>query len=247
LETSLSTNEPPTIGVPPKPWGLPAIAAGLALPLLLWAASVATAIVQGDIEDATDGEIATGLVLTIILDVVLIGLAAFLSIRRYRLGWGALGLQPFDKRLWWLPAATAGGALVGIIVYGAVLQLIGADAATPQQDDLEPIFQSRVLLPLTGIAVLIMAPLAEEIFFRGFIFGGLVRPLGVPAALAVSGLIFGVFHITDVASLGVVLPFSLIGVLFAWLYYRSGSIWPSMAAHFLFNVVGFAAGAAAGS
>lgn len=243
----MTVTDPPTIGVPPKPWGPPAVAAGLALPLLLWGASLAAAIAQGDIEDATDGEIAAGLVLTIILDFVLIGIAAWLSIRRYRLGWGELGVRAFDRRLWWLPAVAAGGALVGIITYGAVLQLVGADAASPQQEDLEPIFQSRAILPLTGFAVLIMAPLAEETFFRGFVFAGLIRPLGVPGAMLASGVLFGLFHITGVDSIGLILPFSLIGALFAWLYYRSGSLWPNIGAHFLFNVVGFAAGAAAGS
>lgn len=246
METSLPATQPPTIGVPPRPWGLPAVAAGLALPLLLWAASLAAAIAQGELEDATDGEIAFGLVLTIILDFALIGIAAWLSIRRYRLGWGALGLRPFDRGLWWLPVVAAAGALLGIITYGAVLQVIGADAASPRQEDLEPIFESRTILPLTGFAVLVMAPLAEEIFFRGFIFGGLIRPLGVTGAMVASGVLFGIFHITSVETLGVVLPFSLIGALFAWLYYRTGSLWPSMGAHFLFNVVGFAAGAAAG-
>jgi hypothetical protein len=246
METSLPATQPPTIGVPPRPWGLPAVAAGLALPLLLWGSSLAIAISQGELEDATDGELAFGLVLTIILDFALIGIAAWLSIRRYRLGWGALGLRPFDRRLWWLPVVAAAGALVGIITYGAILQALGADAASPRQEDLEPIFESRTILPLTGLAVLVMAPLAEEIFFRGFVFAGLIRPFGVTGAMVVSGVLFGIFHITSVETLGVVLPFSLIGALFAWLYYRSGSLWPSMGAHFLFNVVGFAAGAAAG-
>jgi len=246
METSLPAAQPPTIGVPPRPWGLPAVAAGLALPLLLWAGSLATAVAQGELEDATEGEIAFGLVLTIILDTALIGIAAWLSIRRYRLGWGALGLRPFDRGLWWLPPVAAAGALLGIITYGVILQAVGADAASPRQEDLDPIFESRTILPLTGFAVLVMAPLAEEIFFRGFIFGGLIRPLGVTGAMVASGVLFGIFHITSVDTLGVVLPFSAIGALFAWLYYRSGSLWPGMGAHFLFNVVGFAAGAAAG-
>jgi len=242
METLLPAAQPPTIGVPAKPWGLPAVAAGLALPLLLWGGSLAAAIAQGDIEDASDGEIAFGLVLTIVLDFALIGIAAWLSIRRYRLGWSQLGLRPFDRRLWWLPPVAAAGALVGIITYGAILQALDAGGAAPNQD-LDPLFRSEILLPLTGFAVLVMAPLAEEIFFRAFIFAGLIRPLGLPGAMVASGVLFGLFHITSVDTLGVVLPFAVISMLFAWLYYRSGSLWPAIAAHFLFNVVGFIAGA----
>jgi len=246
METSLPAGQPPVVGVPPKPWGLPAVLGGLALPLLLWGGSLAVATSQGPAEDISDGAIAAGLIVTIILDFVLIGLAAGFSLWRHKLSWRDLGLRAFDRRLWWLPPVAAAGALVGIIVYSSVLIGLGADSAAPNQDDLESIFQSRALLPLTGVAVVLMAPLAEEIFFRGFVFAGLLRPFGVAGAMLASGLLFGLFHVTSGDTLGVVLPFALIGVLFAWLYYRSGSLWPNILAHLLFNVVGFAAGAAAG-
>ena len=246
METSLAAPEPPVVGVPPKPWGLPAVLAGLALPLALWAGSLALTIEQGTTKNASNGEVVTGLIVTIFLDLALIGLAAGFSLWPYHLRWSALGLGPFDRRLWWLPPVAAAGALVGLITYAAVLKGLGAGAAVPNQDDLDPLFQSRAILPLTGFAVVIMAPVAEEIFFRGFIFGGLIRPLGLPWAMVASGVLFGMFHISSGHAIGVVLPFSLIGMLFAWLYHRSGSLWTNIFAHMLFNVVGFAAGAAAG-
>ncbi len=246
METWLPTGAPPAAGIPPRPWGLPAILLGLALPLLLWGVSLGITISQGPVEDLTDGEVAMGVVVTIVLDLALIGLAAGLSIWRYQLSWEDLGLRPFDPHLWWLPVTAAAAALTALILYSTVLISLGAQEAAPQQKDLEPLFQSRAILPLTGVAVLLMAPLAEEIFFRGFMFAGLLRPFGLNVAMAASGLVFGVFHITGPDTLGVIVPFSLIGMLFAWLYYRTGSLWPNIVAHFLFNVVGFVAGAAGG-
>jgi membrane protease YdiL (CAAX protease family) len=212
----------------------------LALPGALWGSSLGIAIAEGAPEELTEGEIVTGLVFTIILDLVFIALAAGLSLWRYRIRWRDLGLRPFDRSFWWLPVVVAAGAHVGIIVYSVVLIFLGAEAAVPEQEDLDQLFESRAILPLTGVATVLMAPLAEEIFFRGFIFAGLLRPFGPAGAMVASGLLFGAFHITGPETVGLVLPFGVIGMLFAWLYYRTGSLWPSIAAHLLFNLVSFA-------
>ncbi len=245
MERSAPPAAPATKGIEPKPWGLPAVLAGLTLPLVLWASSLALSITSDTDQDLTESQIVTSLILTIILDFVLIGLAAGLSVWRHRVGWDALGLQSFRREVWWWPLAAAAAAQVGVVAYQLVLTAIGADAAAPTQEDLDQLFRIRAVLPLTGIATLLMAPLAEEIFFRGFVFAGLVRPFGLLGAMASSGLLFGAFHITSVETVGLVLPFGLIGMLFAWIYYRTGSLWPSIATHLLFNSVSFIALAAA--
>ena len=234
------------VGVDPKPWGIPAILAALIIPGLLWASSLAVSIAQDTPDQLSDGEIITGLVLTIVLDLVFISLAGWLALRRYHLKPEALGVRLFDRDLWWMPLAAAGGAHLAIVIYSVVLSVAGADAAVPKQEDLDQLFSNPAILPLTGVALVLFAPVAEEIFFRGFIFGGLVRPFGLLGAMVVSGFIFGAFHIQSADSAGLLLPFGLVGMLFAWLYYRTGSLLPSMAAHFLFNLVSFVAIAAMG-
>jgi len=281
----LQTPEPPDasdVGITPKPWGIPAILVALALPVLLWASSLAIAIVQDGAQDVTDSEIVTGLILTIVLDLALIGLAAGLALQRYRLSWAQLGLRStgrnifadtaalvsvvllpigatvvavryvrtrrvdwvglynrwIAKNFWLNPIGVATIAHLGIIVYAVTLTAVGAGAAAPEQE-IDELFQSRAVLPLVGVVTLLMAPLAEEIFFRGFIFPGLLRPLGLGGALAASGAVFGAFHITSLDTVGLIVPFGIVGALFAWLYYRSGSLWPSIAAHFVFNLVSF--------
>jgi membrane protease YdiL (CAAX protease family) len=228
-------------GISPKPWGIPAILLALALPLLLWGSSLAITITQGSTDDLTRGEVAAGLVLTIVLDIVLISLAAGLSIWRYHLGRAELGLRPFDRDLWWLPLAAAAAAHAGVIIYAVVISAAGGPA--PKQET-EELFDFRLLLPLAGVATVIFAPLAEEIFFRGFVFAGLLRPFGPAGAMLASGVVFGTFHITSADTVGLIVPFSAIGVLLAWVYYRTGSLWPSIGTHVLFNLVSFAALAA---
>ena len=71
------------------------------------------------------------------------------------------------------------------------------------------------------------APFTEEVFLRGFIFAGLASSGSVPRAMVASALIWSLFHL----SLGVLIPIFITGILLAWLYCKTGSLWPSILAH----------------
>ena len=88
-----------------------------------------------------------------------------------------------------------------------------------------------------GATVVLVAPVAEELYFRAFLFRAARPRLGVLAAALLSGALFAVFH----ANLAVLLPFTLVGALFAWGFEASGSLWTSIVAHFLVNGLGFLA------
>ena len=77
-----------------------------------------------------------------------------------------------------------------------------------------------------ALLIVVAAPVSEEIFFRGFIFGGLRRRLSFPAAALISAAIFGVFHYTGAGSLGVVPQLAFLGFALAWVYEETGSIYP---------------------
>lgn len=223
------------------PWGVLAVVLGLLAPGVIWGSSLAISIAGGGVDDLSDAEIVANVIAQVVLlDGLLIAIPAGVALWRYHAGWSSLGLRPFDMKLWWWPIVGTIGALVLVYVYALIAILIAGDA--PNQD-VEELFESRAVLPLVGFAVIVAAPVAEEIFFRGFVFAGLVRPLGAIPAIIVSGLIFGVPHITNAETVALVLPIGAVGALFAWLYYRTGSLWPSIVTHMLFNAVGFGVGA----
>lgn len=232
--------EQPPPEVPGRTWGLRDILCGLALPVSLWATALALSLVMEAPEEDTIDEAAViaGLIITIVLDVVLLGLAVGFSVWKYSLEWGALGLRWLDGNLVWVPVAGAISAHVVVVVYSAVVTAAGADSLAPQQE-LEDLFKSRAILPLTGVATVLAAPLAEEVFFRGFVFGGLRHRVGVAWAAIVSGLLFGAFHISDADTAGLIIPFGAIGIFFAWIYHRTGSLWSTIFTHLLFNLVSF--------
>ncbi|MBM4438986.1 MAG: CPBP family intramembrane metalloprotease [Candidatus Rokubacteria bacterium] len=87
---------------------------------------------------------------------------------------------------------------------------------------------------LAVVSAVIAAPFFEEIVFRGLLFATFRRRFGTLAAALASSAIFAVAH-----GYGVVGLFSVLwsGVLWAWAYERTRSLWPGMLAHALVNLL----------
>lgn len=82
------------------------------------------------------------------------------------------------------------------------------------------------------IFALLFAPIFEEIIFRGIILDGLLSNHSVPLAFIVSSLLFSISHGTLVQ----LLPTFLIGLFFAFIYYKTYSLILTMFAHFIYNI-----------
>lgn len=219
------------------PWGVTEVVQGLgaALALFMFLGLVVLGFLAVVYQPDSLGIRAAALVLSLALEVGLFGTAWWLTVRRFRLRWEALGFRALEPGWLWVPLATA---VAGFVIVWVVLLFYAALGYDAQQDTSQ-LTERRALLPLAGVMVVLAAPLAEETFFRGLIFGGLLKRFGLwPAALA-SGFMFGAAHVTGPASAGLVVPFTGIGAMFAYVYYRTGSLWSSIGAHFVFNAVSF--------
>ncbi|MBL4636687.1 MAG: CPBP family intramembrane metalloprotease [Kofleriaceae bacterium] len=73
--------------------------------------------------------------------------------------------------------------------------------------------------------------ICEELLHRGVIAPAIARRLGTPAAVLLSGLLFGLSHF----NLARLLPTALLGGFAAYLRLRSHSLWPAITVHFLSN------------
>ncbi|MHA6287242.1 CPBP family intramembrane glutamic endopeptidase [Maricaulis sp. CAU 1757] len=95
----------------------------------------------------------------------------------------------------------------------------------------------------TGFLVMtvVITPLAEEVFYRGFLFRWMSAYRGVRLAALISSMMFAVMHVVPPQ---VISAFGLALVL-CWLYWRTGSIWPAIVAHMVNNALGIGLGAAA--
>ena len=84
------------------------------------------------------------------------------------------------------------------------------------------------------ISIAIMAPLVEELLFRGAIQGYMLRKGMKPLnAILIASAIFGIVHMNPIQ-----VPFAFaIGLIFGWLYYRTGSVVPGIVGHFINNSI----------
>ena len=84
-----------------------------------------------------------------------------------------------------------------------------------------------------AIAISVFGPLLEEALFRGAIQGYMMRYFKPWTAIVCSALIFGLAHMNPVQ----IVYATLLGVVFGWIYYRTGSLLPVILGHVLNNSV----------
>ena len=131
-----------------------------------------------------------------------------------------------------LPLGAVAASLVFTGAYTGVVELVGWDALKPP-DIPEEIGLDGPAVLVTYALVVLWVPLTEEIFFRGFIFPGLAGAMGALKAGIVTAILFALVH----GDPGVIVPIFVTGLVLAWLYHRTGSIWSSVAAHALQNLL----------
>ena len=193
-----------------------------------------------DLEDDATALTIT-LAVSLVLELLLLGTAWWFGPRKHKLPLSALGLKKPERGSWWFPIVLAFSALGVVASYFAVLELVGVH---PDSDVPEEVFDNPGPLIVMTILAVGFAPIMEEIFFRGFIFGGLRGRWGWVGGALASGALFGMAHISNPGTLYVVPPIAGIGFLFAWAYRYTGSITSSIIAHFIYNSISVAAGIA---
>jgi membrane protease YdiL (CAAX protease family) len=165
-------------------------------------------------------------------DLIVVTTAWLFSIVRYHVSWDRLGLRPY-------PAAAGCALSVGLllasyvvrIVYGLVAVALGM--RLQQQEVLTRLDTQGIGFLLTLFVGAVIAPVAEEIFFRGFLYGGLRRRIGILGAMLVSSVFFTALHL----SLELFVPIFVLGLFLAWLYEYTGSLYPGILLHASNNAI----------
>jgi CAAX protease family protein len=100
---------------------------------------------------------------------------------------------------------------------------------------------STVNLVAVTILVTVVAPVGEELFFRGYFFGALRNWRGLWPAASITGLVFGAIHLGS-APVGQLVPLAVFGMGLCLLYHWSGSLYPCIALHAFNNALAFGVG-----
>jgi uncharacterized protein len=162
------------------------------------------------------------------------------------LTWHEMGLRRFDRQaaadvalgaLFALPIITVTWIVAAILV--ALFKVINPSPLPPTGE--------LGGLALQLIAGAIVAPVAEEIFFRGFALTAWQRSLGPGRAIVRATILFTLAHVVAVQGTGFANALALIAVgagtrvpvslVLGWLFVRRGSLWAPIGLHATFNAV----------
>jgi membrane protease YdiL (CAAX protease family) len=162
----------------------------------------------------------------------ILGFLAVLLIVRWRGGTASdLGFRPIPSQDLHLILLGFAGMLGIIYGYQAITNGLGLAFLRPVSNAPVEAFAGDWAVGILILRSVFFTPVTEEVLVRGFVFGGFRRSMPLWLAITRSGMFFGVVHL----STGLLIPYSLIGMLLAYLYARTGSIYTCIAVHALFN------------
>jgi membrane protease YdiL (CAAX protease family) len=136
---------------------------------------------------------------------------------------------------------------VGAIVFAFIafylvtlvwVSILGVDANDTKLPDELGVKDSTVAMLAVAFLVAVVAPVAEEFFFRGFFFTALRAWKGLWPAAVITGLVFGAIHLGSAEAV-FLLPLAFFGFALCLLYHRTGSLYPCMALHCMNNSLAF--------
>jgi hypothetical protein len=148
---------------------------------------------------------------------------------KYHCGWQALGFRSFKLK--------RAALLVAVVLFAGLLINLLYEWMLPAPTLPQEFTQTGVSLAIFAVLAVMVAPFAEETFFRGFIFAGIGKRFGYGWGAVASALLFALPHILTYMQIGALLPVFILGLLLAWLYMRTHSIWPCIFTHFAYNSI----------
>jgi membrane protease YdiL (CAAX protease family) len=185
----------------------------------------------------TAGFALAAIVSTVLLDGWLVFWAWFFSLRKYRLSLRSFGFRGYEASSSWAVA-------VGIVFGGVLATTILGDVSdyayrkiigpVPTENVVTIFPHTSAGLALFVVLAVLIAPLLEETFFRGFVFQGLSRSWGPLLGAIVSALVFALWH----QQLSVLIPIFGLGLVLAAAFYWTKSIYTNIACHSIFNALG---------
>jgi membrane protease YdiL (CAAX protease family) len=126
------------------------------------------------------------------------------------------------------------GVVLGFIGVMTLLEnSLGLEAGDTINDTL---FDTSLWPPLFGIAVVIFAPLFEELFFRGFLFEGILQSrLGAAGAIIITSVVFAILHI-QYNAFGMFYIF-LLGIIMGLVRWKTRRLWSTLVMHAVVNLL----------
>ncbi len=174
-----------------------------------------------------------------LFDLAFVAAALYFAVLQGRMGRLELGYRRISWRVGVGVLAISALVYYGLTdAYASLFSLHGTDKLPSELGATK----STGALVASAVFVCVAAPMAEEFFFRGFLFGVLRRmhlrvgsvELGPWVAALIVGLLFALAH-TGSANSQYLIPLGLLGFILCLIRWRTGSLYPCMALHSLNN------------
>ncbi|MBI4220893.1 MAG: CPBP family intramembrane metalloprotease [Chloroflexi bacterium] len=221
------------MGATRVPWGVREVFAGVVIAGAAVIAMLLFTSIAAGLPGTRELKGRDALLISIGFELFFALVAAWYAVVRRRGSLSDLGfVRPTGKHPYLVAAVGWVLGLAATFAWVAIAREMGWEEFVPR-DEPKKLLESGVSLWLALFVVAAVAPFAEEIFFRGFAFSGLRRDLGMVVAVVASAALFALFHVNP----AVFVPTFIFGIVLAWVYIQTGSIWPAMFAHALNNAV----------
>ncbi len=229
--------KPPKAAAPGRPfylpqadWRWPAAVAGLLVGAAPQALLDVASLFSGGTSTSSQKVTAASAIFLALVSLVLYGWQAFaawlFSLRNAGRSLVLWGFRRPTRAYFWVVPAGLGAVYAISIAHDALVH--------PHQQAIVSEFpHSAVGVVMFVLVAVVMAPVFEEILFRGFLFRGLANSFGWVWGALISAAVFGGAHL----QLDVFLPLAALGFILAWAYQRTGSLWTNITMHALFNAI----------
>lgn len=232
--------EPPRVLPPPLPFGK--VSVGLYQPLdllpvaLIFSAFSLLVVSSLSAPASPDRELAASdLVMNIGFQIFIAGTVLVYMMRRTTAAdWLGLHWPAWPKVFLIAPASVMGMWLIfGVLQTCGYMQWMESLGAETMQESVKLLqtTEDPAVLWLMALAAVLVAPLCEELLFRGYLYPVAKKFTGPWLAACSSALFFAAAH----GNLSALLPLFLFGLLLVWIYEKTGSLWAPIAVHFCFN------------
>jgi membrane protease YdiL (CAAX protease family) len=167
-----------------------------------------------------------------VMAFALLGAIYLVPIRRSGMSWADLGYAPCDP-VWIRRAVLLAFVLVpALMVFGyAIRQIMPKADGSDVVAMIAPAGFSWIVAATIVLYAGILTPVAEELFFRGLLYGWLRRHLGMTGAALVAAAAFALLH----QRVDAMIAAFFTALILTWLYEKSGSLLPSIALHQAIN------------
>ncbi|MED1865956.1 CPBP family intramembrane metalloprotease [Fictibacillus nanhaiensis] len=157
----------------------------------------------------------------------------WIALKPNRIGWRSVGVAPLTKKMWKTIVLWTILLIIISITLVVIMDVLSIGTSNDKTDSLKSNITPFTLM-IGFLSAAVVSPIYEEIFYRGFLYTWF-RRWGIQKAMIFSSFIFMIVHIPTYNTLPV--NFAS-GLVFCWVYEKTGSIIPAIIIHGVVNGIG---------